>query len=37
MLCGKLHLTKLIGKKTNKNISPSDEGEIYLRLDLFTL
>lgn len=36
MFCGKLHLTKLIGKKTNKSIGPSDEGEINLRLDLFT-
>lgn len=34
MLCGKVHLAKLIGKKTNKNISPSNDDEIKFKARL---
>lgn len=34
MLCGKVHLVKLISKRTNENISPSNEDEIKFKARL---
>lgn len=34
MLCGKVHLANLIGKKPNENISPSNEDKIKVKAKL---